>query len=396
MTDRFAGRPDADLAYPRQVARTRDFTSGRPRTFTVAPDGSRVVFLRSRAGDDPMLCLWVLDVATGEERVIFDPSEIPVDEVALTAAERARRERMRERSTGVVDHACDRDVLRAVFVESGRLLVADLVAGGARELEVPGVPDDPRLSSDGTQVAFVVDGALWVRPTEGGSARRLTPEEPEDVRWGLAEFAAAEELDRRRGYWWSPDGRAIAVARVDERPVERWWIERSNRPHRRADRDALSAGRDGQRDRHAACRACRRRPDPIGPVGGRGALRVPAARRLGRARPHLRGHRARLLRLEDPHRRGRRGSLEGPHRADHRCLDRAGPRAPGSPRRRAARDERSGRGRPRGARRRRAREPAGVPPGRDPGRSRRPRVVHELLRRPDAGPRLDRGSAARG
>src|SRR3546814_17349113 len=43
-------------------------------------------------------------------------------------------------------------------------------------------------------------------------------------RGGIAEFAAAEEMDRDRGYWWSPDGDALLVARVDEAPVPRWWI----------------------------------------------------------------------------------------------------------------------------------------------------------------------------
>src|SRR3546814_18105079 len=31
-------------------------------------------------------------------------------------------------------------------------------------------------------------------------------------------------MDRDRGYWWSPDGDALLVARVDEAPVPRWWI----------------------------------------------------------------------------------------------------------------------------------------------------------------------------
>ena len=48
--------------FPRQQARTRRYTLGRPRTFTVAEDGSRVAFLRSRASDDPVGCLWVFDV----------------------------------------------------------------------------------------------------------------------------------------------------------------------------------------------------------------------------------------------------------------------------------------------------------------------------------------------
>jgi dipeptidyl-peptidase-4 len=206
------------------VARTRSFSSGQPRTFTVSPDGQRVVFLRSRGGDDPLLRLWVLDVADGQERCVFDPLEVPGEETALTPAERARRERLRERATGVVAYACDRDVTRAVFVESGRLLVADLRRGGAEELRVDGTPDDPRLSPDGARVAFVLRGALHVVDVAGGTPQRLTPEEPDGITWGLAEFAAAEELDRRRGCWWSPDGSKIAAARVDERPVQTWWI----------------------------------------------------------------------------------------------------------------------------------------------------------------------------
>ena len=60
--------------FPRQQARTRRYTLGRPRTFTVAEDGSRVAFLRSRASDDPVGCLWVFDVASRTERLVFDPT----------------------------------------------------------------------------------------------------------------------------------------------------------------------------------------------------------------------------------------------------------------------------------------------------------------------------------
>ena len=52
--------------FPRQHARTQRFTLGDPRNLVVSPDGARVVFARSRAGDDPVNCLWVLDAATGE------------------------------------------------------------------------------------------------------------------------------------------------------------------------------------------------------------------------------------------------------------------------------------------------------------------------------------------
>ena len=53
------------------------------------------------------------------------------------------------------------------------------------------------------------------------------------MRWGVAEFAAAEEMDRFRGYWWAPDGTALLATRVDDTPVQRWWIADPAHPDRR-------------------------------------------------------------------------------------------------------------------------------------------------------------------
>src|SRR3990170_782047 len=179
--------PDPLDEFPRQVARTRGFSLGIPRSFTVSPDGERVVFLRTRAGDDPVSCLWVLDVASGIERPVFDPRSTGAeeDEASLTPAERARRERARERSTGVTEYATDRDVRRAVFAMSGRLFLADIPEAAARELSVPGPVDDPRLDPTGERISYVIDGALHVREIEGGG--RVLADEA-DVTWGLAEF----------------------------------------------------------------------------------------------------------------------------------------------------------------------------------------------------------------
>ena len=214
--------PDPLDEFPRQAARTRGFSLGVPRSFTVSPDGERVVYLRTSAGDDPVSCLWVFDVADAKERLAFDPGEEEA-EGALTEAERARRERARERSSGVTAYATDNAVRRAVFAIGGRLFLADLAEGGARELSAPGSVDDPRLDPAGERIAFVVDGALWVRDVEGGVRELASPDAP-DTSWGLAEFVAAEEMQRSRGHWWSPDGTKLAAAHVDERDVQVWYI----------------------------------------------------------------------------------------------------------------------------------------------------------------------------
>ncbi|SFJ93996.1 dipeptidyl-peptidase-4 [Streptomyces pini] len=226
------------MSFPRQYARTQRFTLGAPRAFTVAPDGSRIVFLRSRGGTDRANLLWVRDLGgpgpdgNGEgdgERAVADPAELlgGADE-ELSPEERARRERSREGSAGVVGYATDSAVETAAFALSGRLFTADLRTAAVRELPTPTPVVDPRPCPDGRRVAYVADGALRVADRDGGSDRAVAG--PEETRgggrttWGLAEFAAAEEMDRSRGFWWSPDGTRMLAARVDDSPVRRWWI----------------------------------------------------------------------------------------------------------------------------------------------------------------------------
>ena len=90
-------------SFPRQYARTQRFTLGEPRTITVSPDGRRVVFLRSSTGSDPVNALWVLDAASGDERLVADPRTLLADDAAddLPPEERARRERTREGAGGI-------------------------------------------------------------------------------------------------------------------------------------------------------------------------------------------------------------------------------------------------------------------------------------------------------
>jgi len=43
---------DTGISFPRQNARTVGFSLGVPYAFAIAPDGSRVAFLRARSGTD--------------------------------------------------------------------------------------------------------------------------------------------------------------------------------------------------------------------------------------------------------------------------------------------------------------------------------------------------------
>lgn len=230
-------RMTGQLSFPRQHARTQRFSLGTPRAFTVSPDGTRVVFLRSRSGTDRANLLWVHDLDAGREYAAADPAELlgGADE-ELSAQEKARRERSREGAAGVVGYAVDAAAELAAFPLSGRLFVSELRAGTCRELPAAGPVVDPRPAPDGRHVAYVADGALRVVPVEGdgGAAgdRALSPPEGPGVTWGLAEFVAAEEMGRHRGFWWSPDSDRLIAARADDSPVRRWWIADPAHPDR--------------------------------------------------------------------------------------------------------------------------------------------------------------------
>jgi dipeptidyl-peptidase-4 len=219
-------------SFPRQQARTRRFTLGAPRAFQISPDGATVAFLRTKDGDDPVTCLWEADTATGAERLVADPRALGADDENLPPAERARRERVRETAAGIVSFATDAAGTLAVFALSGHVYAVRLGdPPDAPRLVTTRVPAlDPRPDPAGRKVAYVHDGALRVADLNTGDDTVLAA--GAGVTFGLAEFVAAEEMGRSRGYWWSPDGASICVARVDEGSVRRWYIADPANPDR--------------------------------------------------------------------------------------------------------------------------------------------------------------------
>jgi dipeptidyl-peptidase 4 len=226
-----AGMSDS---FPRLHARTRRFTLGVPRGFTIAPAGDRIVFLRTKGGSDPVTCLWEFDVLSGKERLIVDPRTLSADEEDLPAEERARRERSREQAGGIVGYSTDAGVTAAVFALSGGLYTVDLKTKDVRLLKTPGSVIDPRMSPTGVHVGYVSGGAFHIQDLEDEVDHVLARPEAPGVTYGLAEFIAAEEMDRMRGHWWSPSGDAVLVERADESPVQKWYIADPANPSRPA------------------------------------------------------------------------------------------------------------------------------------------------------------------
>jgi dipeptidyl-peptidase 4 len=195
-----------------------------------------VLFLRTRGSTDPLTCLWQFDVDSATETLIVDPSTLRQHEGAeIPAEERMRRERARESSGGIVRFSTNHDFTRVVFDLEGGVYVVDLAKATTEELLTGGRAIDPRIDPTGEWVAFVESGMLLVARIGNGSGAVPNPvlkPEHADVTYGLAEFVAAEEMGRQRGYWWSPLGSRLLVARVDVKRVRRWYIADPANPDR--------------------------------------------------------------------------------------------------------------------------------------------------------------------
>jgi dipeptidyl-peptidase 4 len=210
----------------------------------VLPTG--VLFLRSQGPYDPVNCLWFQPflmeedrvVGLGDEQVVVDPLELLTDDADLPAAERARRERMREQGGGITAYSLAAPTTSELapeltselteqlvcFALNGLIFVADIFGTTkARQLDAPSGAFDPRISPNGEYVAYIHDGDVHVQHLAGSDVVIAHDDDPQ-ITWGMADFNAAEEFDRFRGFWWSPDSTQLAVARVDNTRVATWWI----------------------------------------------------------------------------------------------------------------------------------------------------------------------------
>ena len=220
------------VSYPRLAARTLRFTLGVPRNITVSLDGATVRFIRTLDGVTRTGQLWEYDVETGTETVLIDPATVLDGEEQLSAEERSRRERSRESAAGIVSYDVDATGRWACFPLSGQLWTVNLVDRSVRALSSAEGVIDPRLDPTGQQIAYAAGGALRLIGVDGSNDRALVEPETGTQTWGQADFIAAEEMERYRGFWWAPDGSALLVQRTDEAPVQTWHIADPEHPDR--------------------------------------------------------------------------------------------------------------------------------------------------------------------
>ena len=105
--------------------------------------------------------------------------------------------------------------------------IYDRQDGSLRRLSQGGPQQQAQFSPDGSWVAFVRGGNLFVADPTAGSERQLTF----DGRFnhiinGLPDWVYEEEFSFARAFAWSPDGRKIAYLRFDESRVKQYNMNR--------------------------------------------------------------------------------------------------------------------------------------------------------------------------
>ncbi len=188
------------------------------------PDGSALTYLAGDPGSQ-VRSLWRHDLASGERVLLAGPAAAAEREETLSQEEQLQRERRRTGSLGITEYAWAPRAVEPTLVvpTGGRVLVGigDATLHGPLEA-MPGVQGvaAAAVAPDGRHLAFVRDGDVWVVPLSGADApRRVTDDAADGVSNGLADYAAAEELGRFEGMWWSWDGTHLVFAHVDEREI---------------------------------------------------------------------------------------------------------------------------------------------------------------------------------
>lgn len=191
-----------------------------------SPDGKLLSYTqRSGQGREAKTDIWVLEVASGERRVLLDSAKIqalapPAAEPAGTGSQATGLGRLTPQR---FQWAPKSDAL--LFVAQGNLYWFNLkTQEGKRLTSSKDAAEDAKISPDGKTVSFVRNFDLWVVDLASGKETPLTSDGKEELLNGKLDWVYPEELDLRTGYWWSPDSSQIAFLQMDEKNVTRYPV----------------------------------------------------------------------------------------------------------------------------------------------------------------------------
>ncbi|WVZ76796.1 hypothetical protein U9M48_024729 [Paspalum notatum var. saurae] len=219
---------------------------GAPVALSFSPDDRRVAYLYSPDGTLHRK-VFIFDTTQRRQELLFGPPDGGgLEEGNLSAEERLRRERARERGLGVTRYEWRARHSGAPSSRTG--IVVPLPCGDLSDsepvLKLQSSPTspiiDPHLSPNGSMIAYVRDDELHTVGFSTGETRQITYGARESGKvHGLAEYIAQEEMERKMGFWWSPDSKHLAFTEVDSTEIPLYRIMHQGKS---------SVGSDAQED----------------------------------------------------------------------------------------------------------------------------------------------------
>ncbi len=214
-----------------QVATRPSIIGTAPASPAWSPDSRRLVFAWNDRGL-PFRDLWIVAAdgsglrrLTDLERTHPSPPPPAGRSTAALAAQAAARAR-----GGVSEYLWLRDSRTLLFTSGGATFRIDADNGAPTRVDLGGAAANLALSPDGTRLAFLRDGDLWMWPLDASAAPvRLTQVAVAGIATVPLGTYNRADVEIGTGIWgaswrpfaWSPDGRTIAVHHVDRRHIRR-------------------------------------------------------------------------------------------------------------------------------------------------------------------------------
>jgi len=214
-----------------QVVSRPSIIGTAPASPVWSPDSRRLAFAWNDRGM-PFRDLWIVSADGSGLRRLTDlerthPSTAPPAgrSTAALAAQAAARAR-----GGIGEYLWLRDSRTVLFTSAGSIFRVDADGGTPVRMELGGAAANLAVSPDGTRLAFLRDGDLWMWTIDAGAppVRLTTVAAPGIARVPLGTYNRAD-VEVGTGVWgaswspfaWAPDGRTIAFHQVDRRHIRR-------------------------------------------------------------------------------------------------------------------------------------------------------------------------------
>jgi len=179
----------------------------RPGPPVWAPDGKAFAFLQGRS-------LMLYSIATRSAKILVDLDDLDAAAVKPAPGDAPFDWTNRRVRTGDLQWSADGKAL--VAAAGGDVFLIHTETGKWDQLtKTAAVEIDPKLSPDGSRVAFRRGWDLYCLEVHGKKETRLTAGGSATLRNGALDWVYPEEIGLTTAFWWSPDSRSLAYVQFD-------------------------------------------------------------------------------------------------------------------------------------------------------------------------------------